>query len=224
MKYLQFPAIILIFGLLSCKHDKGHEVPVTKANVSVKLKSQDTSADKKAIQSLIRKMLNWSQSKNNIDLVPVLTDSTDSLCIGFDLKKLQEDADKLKATGFFSSEFIDNYKRIVLTLDSEMKNKDFDKWSTGELPPFNFANDVDPWCDCQDTPYDNPNPWDLVIVNLISLNNTDGKLYWTFADPKSNGAADWKNPYKFDVKKEGDDWKISYLQGFDFKRSISYVK
>jgi hypothetical protein len=128
---------------------------------------------------------------------------------------LKVNLEKLRAANFFSAGFIENYNQIILTLDKKFKNKEFGKWSTGELPPFSFANDVSPWCDCQDNL-----SWDLVEVKIINLNNEKGELYWTWGKSELNGDASWKAfSYKFGVEKENGKWKISYLQGFDFKES-----
>jgi len=167
-------------------------------------------------------MLNWAESKNKFDLVPVLTDNKDSLCIGFDLKELDTNLTELKTRNFFSAEFIDNYKQIILTLDKKMKDKAFAPWSTNELPPYSFANDSDPWCDCQDEPSDNP--WNKVEVKISSLDNEKGEAYWTWGKLGADVDRSWKGfTYKFKVQKEDGRWKISYLEGFDFKQGTHTI-
>lgn len=229
MKYLKFGSIILMLCLFSCTENSKHEKSATKSDTTGRVGALKTSnnkddknkGDKEEIQNLIRGMLSWSSSKNNSDILPLLTDNKDSICTGFDLIKLKVILDKLKTTNFFSSDFIENYNQIILTLDKKMKDKEFDKWSTGELPPFSFANDVNPWCLCQDVPYDTPDPWSLVEVEVISLNDDEGALNWKWGKPELNGSADWRDfRYKFNVKKENGKWRISYLQGFDFKESV----
>lgn len=86
----------------------------------------------------------------------------------------------------------------------------------GDLPTFCFANDANPWCLCQDNL-----SWNLVEVKIIKLNNSSGELYWKWGKSELDKSADdWKNfTYKFKVKKENGNWRISYLQGFDFKES-----
>jgi hypothetical protein len=123
-------------------------------------------------------------------------------------------------TNFFSVEFIENYNQIILTLDKKIKNKEFDKWYTYELPTFHFANDIDPWTLCQDVPYDKPNPYDFVEVKVIKLEKEKAELNWTWGKLDLNSDKGWKEfTYKFHVVKENSNWKISYLQGFDFKDS-----
>jgi hypothetical protein len=180
----------------------------------------NTVDDKEQIQGLIRRMLNWS-SEHPIELLPVLTDSKDSSCIGFDFYKHKLNLDQLKKTNLFSEEFIENYNQIIQTLDRKIKSKEFDKWYPyGELPTFAFANDVDPWCLCQDIPYDKPNPWDLVEVTPINLNKIKGELFWKWGKLELKEDVGWKEfSYKFRVLKEKGQWKIEYLEGFDFNNS-----
>jgi hypothetical protein len=220
MKYLKFETAVFVLCLYGCQHGNAHKEPAVMAITAKAPNVPVISNDKQEIQSLIRKTLNWSESKNSFDLLPALTDGKDSTCIGFDLEKLKVNLEILKATNFFSAAFIDNYNQIILTLNKKIKNKEFEKWSVDELPTFSFANDVDPWSLCQDVPYDKPNPWDLVEVEIINLNSQKGELYWKWGKPELNGSPDWKDfKYKFNVEKENSQWKISYMQGFDFNES-----
>jgi len=212
MKYLNFATAIVALCLFSCSNNEHTESNV-KADTTETAKTSENLNDKQKIQNLIRKVLNWSGAKNSIDLLPALADSKDSIYIGFDKEKLTANLEKLKVTNFFSAGFVENYNQIILTLDKGLRNKEFDKWQMGDLPTFGFANDDDPWCNCQDNM-----PWDQVEVEVINLNNTKGELYWNWGKPKSNWGKGWKEfKYKFDVEKENGAWKISYMQGFDFK-------
>ena len=164
-------------------------------------------------------MLTWSASKRSIDLLPMLTNPKDTSCIGFDFTKHKLNLTKLKATGFFAEAFIKNYDQIIITLDKKTKNNEFGKWYTNELPPFIFANDVDPWSLCQDVPYDKPSPWDYVEVN--ALNTDKGAWEWKWGKLPSDADPSWHRfSYKFKVVKEDNKWKIAYLEGFDFKKGI----
>jgi hypothetical protein len=211
-----FKLSIFFFGLLlfSCSHADSKKTSVTENQTPT------TTDDKEQIQNLIRQMLNWSESKNSINLLPVLTDSKDSSCVGFDFDKHKLNLDKLRKTNLFAEEFIENYNQIILTLDKKIKNREFEKWNIYELPTFNFANDVDPWTLCQDVPYDNPNPYDLVEVIVIKSDNEKADLNWTWGKLELNSDKSWKKfTYKFRVVKENSNWEIAYLRGFDFKES-----
>lgn len=178
-------------------------------------KQIDNSKDKEEIQKLIRQVLIWSDSKKSIDMLPVLKDSNDSVYIGFDMDKHKANLKKLKETNFFTTEFIENYNQIILTLDRKIRNKEFEEWLIGDLPTFIFANDFNPWCMCQDNL-----PWDSVEVKIINLNSNNGELDWNWGNLKSDYDSSWKDfSYRFRVVKEGNKWEISYMQGFDFKES-----
>ena len=58
-----------------------------------------------------------------IELVPVL--NKNSICAGIDFDKQNQNLEKLKKTGFFADEFIDNYNHIIQTLDKKIKNNEF---------------------------------------------------------------------------------------------------
>lgn len=178
--------------------------------------------DKLQIQQLIRQVMNWGESAKSINLLPLLTANKSDYCIGMDLKKHKLNIEKLKATHFFAAEFIENYNQIILTLDKKIRNKEIAKWHTNELPPLNFASDVDPWSLCQDVPYDKPNPYDFIKINVIALDNNKGKADWKWGKLDSNEDLGWKAfTYRFRVVKENGKWKVAYLQGFDFKNSTS---
>jgi len=212
MKHIKLTT--LIFGLLlfGCNQANNKMTSVTEEKTSI------STDDKEQIQNLIRQVLNWADTKNSIILLPVLTDSKDSVYIGFDLEKHKHNLDKLRQTNLFATEFIENYNQIILTLDKELRNGNYDQWLVGDLPTFIFANDVDPWTMCQDVPYDKPNPFDFIEVNII--NSDKGEVDWKWGKLELNSDAGWKNfTYKFRVVKENDKWKIAYLTGFDFKES-----
>ena len=80
------------------------------------------------------------------------------------------------------------------------------EWMDGDMPPYAGA---DPWCNCQDIPYDNP--WDQIEFKFLSLDKGNAVLTWTW------GHSDWSKDFDYKVKAKKSDgtWKISYLQGFD---------
>ena len=214
MKFLKIAILILGLFCFGCSSTSSPGGNLTSES------SVNSKKDRDEIQNLIRRVLNWSDSKNAIDLLPAVADSTDSLYVGFDMEEHRLNLEKLKKTDLFAPEFIENYNQIILTLDKKLRAKEFESWPMGELPTFFFANDENPWCLCQDVPYDELNPWDLVEVEVISLNSEKGELNWKWGKPELNGSPGWKEfRYRFKVVKENNKWKIAYLQGFDFKES-----
>lgn len=182
----------------------------------VEISKQDSTD----ILRLIRNVLNWGDLPNSINLLPLVGNS-DSICIGFDLEKLNANLEKLRSTNYFSEEFIDNYKLIILTLDRKIKNKEFEAWYIYDVPdPLNFAVNASAWCNCMEVPYDKPNPWDFVEIKVVSTSKEQADLFWTWGNLSDEQKKYWEDDsYNFKVKKENNQWKISYMQGFDFKEA-----
>jgi len=224
MNRLRFVFAALIVCLLGCNENSKSKVTKTQVNANLKVKApatSDSTKDKQKIQKLIRNLLVWAENHKEVpDLLPFVVNRRDSTVTGFDLSKLNGINDSLKTTGFFSKEFINNYNQIIHILYRKMNDKEIKPFSTGEIPPFGFDTDADPWCDCQDVPYDTPNAYSLVDVHIIELNSQSGKMYWTWGSLPKDVSPDWRTvAYKFNMIKEDGKWKISYLQGFDIKRA-----
>jgi hypothetical protein len=174
-------------------------------NTSAKADTISNSNDKVQIERLVKQVCKWPE--NNaifLGFLP-LSNAEDSLYSGMDIKELNEGLKQLKETNFFDNEFLDNYNKIVLSIDKQLKSKKF-KWYVGDMPPWGDAN---PWCNCQDYPYDNP--WEKIEFNFITLDNEKAILTWTW------GNSEWSKNFNYKVKarKVNGTWKISYLQGFD---------
>lgn len=223
MRELKFAILFLITISLGCEQSEEKGVLVkddSSLNKTLKKDSinlSNTNTIKEEIKNLIRQTLSWQDTKNGIDETPFLYDPLDSNCIGFDLEKHKQNLIKLRESNFFADEFIENYDKIILTLDKRIKNREIDKFRMGELPTFSFANNESPWCLCQDVPYEKPNPWESVEIEVINLDNSSGVLNWRWGKLELNSDPNWKKSvYKFKVDKEKGKWRISYLQGFDF--------
>lgn len=212
MKHNKLIILILGFLFFGCNQASKKTIAATKE------KLLNSKNDDERIQNLIRKTLNWAVSTKSIALLPTITDSKDSIHIRLDLDKHKHNLEKLKNTGFFATEFIENYNQIILTLDKGLKNGKYEPWLVGDLQTFIFANDVDPWTMSQDVPYDKPNPFDFIKVRVI--NAKKGEAIWKWGNLKRNTGKEWEDfTYKFKVVKEHNVWKISYLQGFDLEES-----
>jgi len=196
--------LILICGLAFCNCN----------DESKKSTKTDNSEDKEEIQNLIRQVLNWADSKNCIDLLPAITDSTDSIYIGFDLEKHKQNLEKLKLTDFFTTEFINNYNQIILTLDKGLRSGKYEQWLVGDLPTFIFANDYSPWWNGQER-----FSIEKSAIELIRLDNEKGEFNFICGD-KVLGCEGMENyKMRFKAIKVNNKWKISYMEGFEFKES-----
>ncbi|HET8686801.1 MAG TPA: hypothetical protein VFM18_09060, partial [Methanosarcina sp.] len=177
------------------------------------LSATDIQVDKFEIQNLILNVLSWSESNQSINLLPVITDSRGIVYIGFDLRMVEVNIEKLKETNFFTKEFIENYRHIILTLDRKIRHNKTNEWLVGDLPTFKFANGVNPWCLCQGY-----SPNDFKEIALTRINGNSCELIWRW---KNNSS--W-NDFTVRVRKIDNRWKIDYMEGFDYKNSIEQFK
>jgi len=200
-------SFIVVLAIYGCNEVNQKTVLVAKE------KTSSLADDKEQIQSLIRRVYKW-HDKQKPSMNKMITDNKDSIYIGFNLHQLQLEIENLKATDFFLNEFIDNYNKIYRTLDKKLRSKEIE-WLVGVLPP--FGNNANPWCNCQDVPFDDPNPWDFIEIEIIHLDNEKGDLLWKWGGIEFANAESWNEfTYKFSVVKENGKWKISYLEGFNF--------
>ena len=159
--------------------------------------------DKQEIETLVKKLYEWVETKNsNNDFNPLANKKGDKY-IGLDLNSHKKRLEELKKTNFFSQQFLDNYNKIALRIDSNLKTKKIE-WFEGELPP--FGSDSNPWCNCQDNP---ENFWKTMTINHLKIENDKASFDWTWS---------WKGDFKYKMKtiKENGAWKIASLEGFDF--------
>lgn len=201
--------LIIIFGLAltACKQSANAKSELVNQEDSVVV--TDNAVEKSEAQKLIREVLKWVDSDESIELLPVTSAKNDSIYTGFDKNKLQQNVAKLTNSGLFSKEFVENYNQIILTLDKKLRNNDYGSWYIGDLPPFEFASGVNPWCLCQDNM-----DWNLVEVEQLQEN----EFYWKWGGLKADTHPSWKDfKYKFKVTIEDSKYKISYLEGFDIE-------
>jgi len=167
----------------------------------------DTTKDKIHLQTLVKDFYKWWATKNSKnDFIPI---EKDSLYVGLDLKAHAKRLEELKATNFFSEQFLDNYNNLGLTIDEKLKSGKL-KWYIGDLPP--FGNEADPWCNCQDTPSEKF--WEDIKIIFLSLDTSNANLEWTWGKKSEE-----EDNFEYTIKaiKINGVWKIAYLQGFDAK-------
>lgn len=174
--------------------------------------------DFEAIQKLIKQMLIWTDTETSIDLLPVIADKKEEVYVGFDLDQHKMNLAIFAETNFFTPQFIENYNQIILTLDDKVKNKYFEPWMVGELPPFPFTNHGSPWCLCQDN-----QDWNLIEVKVLNLTKNEVGMEWSWGISNQEEEQIWEDiPYKFAVEKVNGQWKISYLAGFDLEDNTKF--
>ncbi len=221
-----FVACLVAILFVGCGNKEASETAVTSEADTLKTESPamenvQVADDRTQLQNLVRKVLNWASAKQSIGVFSALEDPKDSLYTGFDLRVHERNVEGLKKTGFFAKEFTDNYDKIIRTLDKNLRSGKYGQWLVGDLPSFRFANDVNPWCACQDVPFDNPNPYDYLEVDDLKIENGTATANWYWGNrPGSSALADREYPYRFRAVKENDVWKISYMQEFDFDDAV----
>ncbi|MFD1603030.1 hypothetical protein ACFSJW_06980 [Flavobacterium artemisiae] len=198
---LLFPLLVLF---LSCKKDidsqkKENKTDVDTTNITFK-------NDSIALVELTKKLLQWAEKDSEGDFNPLENKSTESAYSEIDMALHKKRLKELKNTNLFSKDFIANYDKIALKIDSEFKNGTL-KWNVGELPPFGFG--ASPWCNCQDFPNDFLTK---TKIKDLEINNNKASYDWGFGPD---------DVYSIKAVKENDVWKISYMQGFDYNGYVS---
>lgn len=195
MKYLKLTALLLGIVLVSCKTEtKSSQKPDEKST---------TSEEKEQLQDLTRQVYKWVETRSSGNDFSPIENFKDSTYPALDMKQHEKRMQELKASGYFADEFLDNYAKIALKIDKQLKNKTM-VWEMGYMPP--FGNDANPWCNCQDNPDDY---WKKITIQNLSLDQDEATFSWTW---------EWDDfAYKARAKKENGAWKISYLEGFDLE-------
>ena len=195
-------SVVLFYGCTT-NTDK----TILNNNKTDTISATDTTNDKKHIQTLVKDFYKWWATKNSKnDFDPV---EKDSLYVGLNLKEHTKRLEELKATNFFSEEFLNNYNNLGLTIDEKLKSGKL-KWYVGDMPE--FGNEADPWCNCQDTPTEKF--WEDIKISFVSLDASNATIEWTWGK-KSEGDDNFE--YTIKAIKINGAWKITYLQGFDAK-------
>ena len=132
----------------------------------------------------------------------------DSSYIGIDQKAHKQRMSELKSSNFFSSEFLTNYDEIARTIDIRLKTGSL-IYRVGDMPP--YGNDVVEWCDCQDwyEPFS-----ESIKIYKMYINVDTADVFWSW----KNNRFDPEMSYNIKLIRKFNQWKISYLQGFDIKR------
>lgn len=174
------------------------------STLSLSIYSQ-TISDIKSLKKLTREALSWQDKREPFAGIELIFDDDKGIATGLDMDVLKGELKNLELSGFFADEFLKNYRNYVVSIDEKIKSGEY-QIELQDLPPYAGAN---PWCNCQDTPYDNP--WEAVEINIISIDNKSAEYTWTW------GKSDWSEYFNYRVKavKINGKWQISYLEGFD---------
>lgn len=190
---LLFAITVLVIRCSCTQMQKNTEVNSKEATTSV-------SSDSIELLALTKNLLKWHEADLKGDF-PSMSDN-DSVFTGIDWPTHKARMEELSKTNFFTQEFMDNYQKIALQLDKELKQNPV-KYYEGELPP--YGNGANEWCNCQDYPSD---VWNRLMIKNIKLEKDIASYYWTWGDDLN---------YFVKAKKENGYWKITSLERFDVK-------
>ncbi len=212
-----FKLIFSIILLCSCQNRETNKE--TKENERI-VESQPRQIevleeDSIQIQSLIRKVYEWTEINSRSYFNIGIEDESKDKYIAIDWTIYEENAKTLKETGYFSDLFIDRYKNTLEHIQKKLDNGDYENgWNVGYLPP--FGTGANEWCHCQDVPIDDY--WEAMEIFSITPKTESVKTVWNWGkDIEWDWVNDEKNGYPLEVVKELGVWRISYMDGFDEK-------
>jgi hypothetical protein len=200
MKKILFYPILILF-LAGCNNETP-EKSISELNITTN-DSTSVCKDSMEVLNLIRKVMVWTDSKDQIATIP-LKGNDSNICIGVDDELQKQNTNKLAKSTYFTNNFILNYDRIIHSLDNLIKEGKVEKFDIAEMPPFSFGTDASPWCNCQDN-----FGWHKIIAKNIKFGVNTCELTW--------GWKNWKDySYKVKLIKEKGVWKIDQMEGFDY--------
>jgi len=199
---------MLLFIAASCTSVGSNNKASTESQLADSSKDVDTaSADSMALLQLTKRMVQWAEEEQKgSDFVPVDPENGDSSYRQLDMEKHKERLDELRATQLFSASFIDNYNQVGEQINQKMLENKL-VWNEGELPP--FGTGASPWCNCQDRPDDYQ---DQLRIGDVKPDGASYAYQWNMGNDLNVATK---------AVKEGDKWKISWMDGFDYRKMMS---
>lgn len=198
-------SIALLFTLTVFANCKGSK---TSDNKDYGIKQDKTGqvvsqiTDSIKLTELVRNLYKWHTTDTcKCGFKPLKKNQSDTLFTSIDLDENRKEINELKQTGFFTEDFLEDYRKIAVRMDKELRDGT-SLWPEGELST--FGDDADAWCNCQDYPVDDY--WKIMRLTNIKFNKDEASFKWTWG---------YSFYYKAKAKKENGNWKISYLEGFD---------
>jgi hypothetical protein len=151
---------------------------------------------------LLQGVYKWHEGHQK-DLEDFEVVTKDSLQIGLDYEKFKRTFDGIKKTDYFSTAFLNNYKKIADYVNDKLVNA-----KPKYLNEINFAfQEADPWTNFQD---DVPEFWNKLKISEFKSSSDKASLRW-----QTEAGDSYSEKYSVKFEKEGGKWKVSYLEGFD---------
>jgi len=171
------------------------------------------SADSAALTTLVRAVYRMHETNPQNDFPLKFNNPGDSIFTGIDWEAYSNSMAIYKKTNFFSEDFFAAHRRMVLSIDSTIKQATIEWRNSNDGIPV-WATDADDWCECQDNP---DNYWKTITLNGFNYNNDEVTFNWSWG--KSGGFE--PNHYLLKARKENGTWKISYMDGYKYYGTVA---
>ena len=130
----------------------------------------------------------------------------DSFQTGLNIQSVKKTLDAIKATHYFSANFINNYKEISEIINNKLTNANPKYYNE-----INFDyQEADPWTYYQDDPGEY---WNNFKLAEFKLSHDSASLAWWRQEEHTE-----ENKYVVRFVKENGKWEVDYLAGFDKSR------
>jgi hypothetical protein len=201
-----FPFALLVIAIfVSCNQGNTthSQQPGTASGREATFRSAHN--DSIEILSLLKSVCKW-HNKNQSTLPDFDVIIKDSFQTGLNYESFNKTFNALKQTNYFSSSFIDNYKKIADYVNNKLTTA-----NPKYLNEINFSfQEADPWTFFQD---EAGNFWDSLLISDYKTTANSASLKWRIQ------INDWASAgYAVAFLKENDKWKVSWLEGFDMSR------
>jgi len=201
-KIYYLTTIVAILTLLfSCSRQNKEKTESLNFESENKISNQNT--DSVELIKLTRQVYKWHMNNNLDDFPYKYDDIQDSIFIGIDWGKYQDNIQEFKKTDFFSNDFMKRHKEIASNIDSSIRKANIAWRNAHDGVPI-WETNANNWCGCQDYPNDY---WEKLIIDSLKINNDFADFIW-------NWDKDFHHGYKVTAKKEEGKWKINSLDGF----------
>jgi hypothetical protein len=142
---LNFLLIAVIVLLANCKNVNNPDLHVSAAkqhsiNSPVVSKENEDSIN---LTNLVRKVYKWHETNGKLPdgFNPQKKNLSDTMYSSIDLNENNDAIRTLKETGFFTTDFLNDYRKIAVRMDKELRNGT-STWREGEYSSFtNDANE-----------------------------------------------------------------------------------
>lgn len=202
-----FPLITLLVALtVGCtQRNSSHQSGLPPSQKTIYPTGNNDSVE---LLNLLKDVYRW-HTKNQSNLIDFDVIVKDSFQTGLNYDTFNITFSALKQTNYFSTSFIDNYKKIADYINNKLTSA-----NPKYLNEINFySQEADPWTGFQD---DFPDFWNQLKITDYKSTKDSASLRWRVQTNNWTSEA-----YAVGFSKENSKWRVAYLEGFDM---IKYTK